>query len=346
MIRYWKTIVWAVLLFGSGCDLDPTMFSSEIPETPMVSIEPAEPGTMDMLSVVVETFTEINLTVNYDIQWYQNDTLRTDLHNSTFVPSSMTSKEDSWDVEVQGLAVNGEVTDVVSAGVIIKNRNPQIRASIIPKSPNTGDFLLLDLSYGDPDGDPVTTQIVWQRNGALESEFLDQIIVDASYTANGDVWTVTASATDSDNGASESVVSVLVGNQVPVVSGVSIDPSVPTEADVLGAVLDVYEPDNDPLVLQYDWYINGALLDIDNNSQLTGEVFNKGDEIWVEVAVSDGWIEPEWVISDSVTVQNTVPSILSAFIDPPNGTEDDVFGCMGVGWSDPDPADPELYYVE
>ena len=72
--------------------------------------------------------------------------------------------------------------------------------------------------------------------------------------------------------------------------------------------------------------------------------FDNGDAIVLEITVEDG-VGGTATQSLSATVQNSSPSVDSAFVTPDPAMASDLLECGGVGWMDAD-NDPESYDVE
>jgi len=87
------------------------------------------------------------------------------------------------------------------------------------------------------------------------------------------------------------------------------------------------------------WMLNGEELEIEG--PLTGEDFDKGDEI-VCVAYLDDGIETVTQKSHSVFVENTAPWVVGVNLSTNNPGPDDVLEAIPEGWWDDD-GDSEGY---
>ena len=158
----------------------------------------------------------------------------------------------------------------------------------------------------------------------------------AGMTANGvsgtsgDAWTTT-SATITET--------VVVSNNPPTASNVQISPSSPTSSDDITLTYTFSDQDSGDTEsgTTIQWSLNGAhqsqfdgLLTISSTSLL------KGDSWQAAVTPSDGEDFGATVNSNTITVLNSLPSISSATISPPNPTVDDDLTASISGEADND----------
>ena len=147
---------------------------------------------------------------------------------------------------------------------------------------------------------------------------------------SGDAWTTTSvSITET----------VVVSNNPPTASNVQISPSSPTSSDNILLTYTFSDQDSGDTESGtiIHWSQNGAhqpqfdgLMTISSSSLL------KGDSWLASVTPSDGEDLGATVNSDTVTVLNSLPSISSATISPPNPTVDDDLTASISGEADND----------
>lgn len=131
--------------------------------------------------------------------------------------------------------------------------------SITPSRPKDADDLVVSLVEPsvDPEGKNVRYRYVWFRNDSQLTNF-DQDTVPQKRTVDGDVWRVKVYPSDGTLEGEPGEAQVSVGtNQAPVLSNVTISPSAPNGGDTLKANVIASDPDDDPLVLHYRWFMNG-----------------------------------------------------------------------------------------
>ncbi|MEC7272372.1 MAG: choice-of-anchor V domain-containing protein [Candidatus Thermoplasmatota archaeon] len=147
---------------------------------------------------------------------------------------------------------------------------------------------------------------------------------------SGDAWTTTSvSITET----------VVVSNNPPTASNVQISPSSPTSSDDILLTYTFSDQDSGDVEsgTMIHWSQNGAhqpqfdgLMTISSTSLL------KGDSWQASVTPSDGEDFGATVNSNTVTVLNSLPSISSATISPPNPTVDDDLTASISGEADND----------
>ena len=147
---------------------------------------------------------------------------------------------------------------------------------------------------------------------------------------SGDAWATTSvSITET----------VVVSNNPPTASNVQISPSSPTSSDDILLTYTFSDQDSGDAEsgTMIHWSQNGAhqpqfdgLMTISSSSLL------KGDSWQASVTPSDGEDLGATVNSDTVTVLNSLPSISSATISPPNPTVDDDLTASISGEADND----------
>ncbi len=89
------------------------------------------------------------------------------------------------------------------------------------------------------------------------------------------------------------------------------------ETSTLDVEVVAWDPDGDPLNVTHWWYRNGAKLVLtENATTLTGVSFDKGDAIHVRAIAHDGQAYSTPLLSRTVTVRNSPPVIIDAYIWP------------------------------
>ena len=158
----------------------------------------------------------------------------------------------------------------------------------------------------------------------------------AGMTANG----VSGTSGDAWSTTSVSITeTVVVSNNPPTASNVQITPSSPTSSDDITLAYTFSDQDSGDTETgtTIHWSQNGAhqsqfdgLLTISSTSVL------KGDSWQASVTPSDGEDFGATVSSNTITVANSLPSIASAIISPPNPTSDDDLTASMSGETDND----------
>ncbi len=236
--------------------------------------------------------------------------------------------------EVAGITANGNggtsgdrwATNVVSVPENVPINNPPSASNVLlsPTDAKTTDVLTLSYSYSDPDGDAQSgTEITWYRDSqALPEGAIPGLSVPTSETLKGQEWYATVKPSDgSDFGSLVTSNVVTIENTAPSLSTPSITPSVADESDDLTVSYSASDDDQEPLVIEIQWYLDGVLIsEFENDTTIPSIATREGDEWRVEVTASDG---EDFVSSSSQIITigeifqpNNPPEISSLVILP------------------------------
>ena len=300
-----------------------------------VSITPAEPTTIDDLTVNLDQLAEDENddVLSYRYAWFRDGGLLAELDDVT-VPAARTKKGEEWRVEVT--AFDGKLVSetAASAAVTIANTAPTLTLSIAADRVGTEDDIVASVETGDIDEDTVSTEISWSRNGSPIT--LDSLTVPASMTAKGDIWEVTVTPTDGEDEGISQTLAARVINTAPEALGATLTPSEVTEASEVRCLSQGWrDVDGDEADYFVSWVINGEETGAPG-AVLTGEWFDKGDTISCILVPWDGEDEGPPVTSESVTVQNSAPWVAAAHLDPAAPTTTDDLTVVVDSVEDPD----------
>lgn len=162
------------------------------PTTPEVHIEPAEPRTLDDLSVVIDVESTDPLAagaITYEHRWLRDaeDTGET----GTTIASARTAKGQTWTVEVTPVTADDRRGPPATASVTILNTPPTIRTvGLSSYRPVVDDTLTAFAgSVSDVDGDTVTVRYRWLIDGAAASPTTRQLgLTDATAPAGSEIF--------------------------------------------------------------------------------------------------------------------------------------------------------------
>lgn len=237
------------------------------------------------------------------------------------------------------------ITRLVPVVALLACNQPpaQPTVSITPAAPTTLDALTAVYEGAeDPNGDPVTVSLRWYRDEEAQPGLDDVEVVPIASTTKGQAWRVIVTPTDGSaiGDGGEATTTIL---NSPATVDLSIDPEAPSTFDVVRAVAEANDADRDNTTLRYEWSVNGSVTNIDSTS-LPADRTEKG-QVWeVSVSADDGEGEGE-PATVSFTIENSVPSALTARITPSDPDKLSTLACEGDGWSDPD-GDDEAYRTE
>ncbi len=160
----------------------------------------------------------------------------------------------------------------------------------------------------DPDGDPLTYEIVWLLDG-LETAVKGERFP-AHLLRSGALLTARIVASDGERTGSPALAQARVGDTAPGAPRVSLDPVTPGRTDAVRARLDApaEDPDGDPVVYHTRWIVDGQPRNVPLSSALLpGTLFRKHQKIEVEVRAFDGRREGAPARA-SATSRNTAPT--------------------------------------
>jgi hypothetical protein len=246
-----------------------------------------------------------------------------------------------------GLGLSGLA--LVAAACNQPPTGPEVR--IEPAEPTTLEDLqvVFDSEPTDPNDDPISIVYAWEvrePGGAsfVTADFQGET-VPAGRTEKGQSWRVTVTVTDGETTAAvteEASAEVTIANTPAEITEVRITPLKGVDTfGTLTATASADDVDGDQPQIDLTWYVDGTALDVEGN-RLTGEFFDKNQEVWVEAVAVDGASESEPVASNRVTIANTPPSIEGAVIGPEELVEDAILTCEPVGWFDADGDMPNI----
>lgn len=220
------------------------------------------------------------------------------------------------------------------AEVKTKTNSPPVitSVSILPEKPTKESELNLSIQSKDPDGDPITYQYQWLRNG-------EEIIGEKQNTLKkgnfkkGDVIRVRVTPSDGKaNGIPFLSPPLQILNSPPIIKEIWIEPKLPYVTDRLKANVKSFDPDGDFIYYTYQWEKNGTILNEERAEFLEKGQFKKGDSIAVIVTPDDREILGTPKKSEPLAISNSPPLIVSS---PPTSVEKSTY-IYKVEANDPD----------
>ena len=222
------------------------------------------------------------------------------------------------------------------------NTPPVITAvNILPEKPIQGSELSLSIQSQDPDGDPVIYSFQWIKND-------EEMIGETKNSLSGKTFKkgelIRVKVTPSDgkvNGKPFLSAPTRILNSRPVIQEVWIEPKVAYVTDRLKANLKSSDQDGDFIYYTYQWEKNGVVLNEEREEYLEIGQFKKGDAIAVLVTPDDRETSGVPKRSETLTLSNSAPLILSS---PPTSVEKTTY-IYQVRANDPD-NDPITYTLK
>ncbi|MFK7927337.1 MAG: hypothetical protein AB8H79_04065 [Myxococcota bacterium] len=302
------------------CSLALFTACNQAPEGLAIEIGPNAATTTDDLVLNITTQAidpNASDEVTLQIAWSVDGDGVSDLAGERTVPADRTKKGEEWEVSI--VATDGKSpAEPVTASVIIANTPPVTTVTVGPDAPVANNDLTAEALGTDADGEDLTVRYTWTQNGSTTSE--GGARVDASKTRKGDVWTVTATMSDDEADSEPATASVTVANSTPSVGAARISPLKVYEASVLTCLGAGWKDPDEEDVEAYDvrWRVNGSLASTE--PELTGEDFDRGDEVICELTPVDDTSAGEPVRSAGALVRNTPPVIVGGSVTPERPT--------------------------
>ena len=217
-------------------------------------------------------------------------------------------------------------------GAAPTNQAPVVDAVTINQtSPHTSDTLSAAVTSHDPDGDTLTTQYQWTKNGTDIPGATNPTLntATAGNGDRGDVMRVRVTVSDASLTSTPlTSAPVTILNTAPSAS-VALDDHAPGTNATLTATATKTDLDGDTVALTYVWKVNGATRQTTTTTSLT-DTFdlsqagngNNGQSVSVTVTPNDGTVDGA-PVTDSATVGNAVPVVDTVVIDQASPHTDD-----------------------
>ncbi|MBD3185135.1 PKD domain-containing protein [Candidatus Poribacteria bacterium] len=193
--------------------------------------------------------------------------------------------------------------------------------TITPENPTGNDSLTGSYEYHDPEENPESelTEIKWYKNGAVQTNYNNVLIIPSESVAKGDEWLFTVKPHDGYNyGQVQASGTLVIGNIPPAADNLKISPDVPFTYDELIAGYDFSDEDGDSEgVSIINWYKDGQIQNDHDNKITILPVYTAKTQVWYfTVKPYDGSGYGEIKTSSSVTIRNSSPVASNPLINP------------------------------
>ena len=190
-----------------------------------------------------------------------------------------------------------DTSDTAAQGGSSDNQAPSApEVRIMPPSPSPSEDLLCQRIQDsvDPEGQTVTYQISWEKDGQPTSQATDRVA--AELTSADQSWVCIQIASDGQRESlpGRDTVLIVQENRPPEAPEVRISPSAPGENHGLECLVieESDDPDGDTVVYSYAWTVNGESSD-QVDAVVSSEQTSQGDSWTCTVTPSDGELEGE-----------------------------------------------------
>lgn len=340
-------LVSVVVVLALGCNTEPSSLLVQIvPDTD--EVDPAR-GIRGSDGLRVQRLSEARDldgdTLTYRYTWSMDGQVQSDL-TSEVVPADRIARDQVWTVEV--VATDGKLDgEAASDEITVQNTPPVATASAEVTTVVSTESLSITGSAEDADGDEVTVEYYWTRDG--EGTPLDGPTVPASFTYPGETWIGHVVGNDGTDRSEPATVTYEIENGVPVVRDVRFTEEVIAVDTELAVLVDAFDADRQPLELTYTWTVDGTQVasGVDVTRLPLGR-YAKDQRVEVTVVADDGVDESE-PVSASTVVVNTPPTAPEVTILPEEPIPGiDPMRCSVVTPStdvDGDPVDYEIVWT-
>ena len=222
---------------------------------------------------------------------------------------------------------------------------------IDPGDPTTSDDLRCLITQGsaDPEGQPIEYIYTWYRDGVPTLIDTDEVFSDQ--TTNLEEWTCEVVATDGTLESNAAIDVVQIGNTLPTIDDAILSPDPGFETStMLCEGVGFADTDGDPEGWLATWYVDGLPVPGVVDIELDGTWFDKGQDVWCELAPFDGFEAGVPALSNTVGILNSAPTAPTISVVPaPAATIDQDITCLlDVEATDPDGdivTNPDSYEV-
>jgi hypothetical protein len=150
---------------------------------------------------------------------------------------------------------------------------------------------------------PVAQEVRWKVNG-MNVAGGDRL--SPSLFRTGDKIAATVIVKAEKGTFSVETPQVTAVKSLPSVTDVRLDPAVMRKGDTVRAVVQVENPDENPLSIRYTWFVDDVQVKGDSPERTLGDV-RKGSWIHVMVVPNDGRSDGSWKYSPKYKVGNALP---------------------------------------
>ncbi|MFW9915457.1 MAG: DUF2341 domain-containing protein [Candidatus Thorarchaeota archaeon] len=207
--------------------------------------------------------------------------------------------------------------------------DPPIASNVAfaPSLVRSNESLQLSYDYSDIDDDvEAGTQIRWYKNGELQSDYNDFLIIPAAALIKGDQWNATVTPKDGrDFGVPTWSPTITVQNVAPEVLALDFAnhtyAAFLVEDEDLNVSYTFSDNDNDPDASIIHWYINGVYNATYDNKTLIPANQTRPAEVWsFEILPFDGTDYGSLIKSQEMTIESR-PKIDDYWISPQKDME-------------------------
>ena len=316
----WKTTVTPSDGSDSGTPLtsNTLTIANTIPSLTTPLIQPTNPSTNDALSFNSTSSDADFDSVHFDVRWFLNGVLVSEVNDMETLPSFATREGELWTVDVRANDSEDASQWASSAAVSIgggpTNTAPAATSvELNPATIYTTDDFSVNYSFSDLDGDgEVDYEINWFLNNASFAFAENSMSIPSIFTEKGQNWYAKVRVNDGTEWSSwTSSNTLLVQNTAPITESISLSHSDAKTSDSISVEFTMSDEDDDTESnSDITWWNNGIQQpSLTGSTTLPAESTLKG-EIWtVMVNAGDGTDVSTTSLSANVTILNSAPTV-------------------------------------
>ncbi|MDF1565594.1 MAG: hypothetical protein P1V51_21330 [Deltaproteobacteria bacterium] len=259
------------------------------------------------------------------------------------VPPSATRKGERWRFRISDPADGEQAITFEAPEVTIRNTPPTSPGILLgPEEARSGEPIELRVvqAAADVDGEALTYEHAWWRNGEPVSLPPDATRAPGEQVRKGDEWTVEVRARDSEDRSVPARATLRVANTPPPGAPLALFPAAPRVTEAIEARVTIPEADvdGDPLHPHYAWRIDGVAVGRPSaEGTLPAGLAGKHQLVEVRLTLDDGEVEGP-ATEARVEVANTPPGAPGVAIAPARPRTGEA---LRARITEP-PADPDL----
>ncbi len=231
---------------------------------------------------------------------------------SVTITAVMASPTDAITCTVTAMDASGGTATGSDAVELLNSIPTATDVSVSPDPAYTGDILSCSYTFEDADGDGDETFFQWTVGSTTMAEAGSTL---SGGFSGGDSVRCKACPNDGRETGPCGSYAFVVANTAPIVTLVTLSPSVVRTNDTLAATVTSSDADGDVVEVGYAWFVNGELLASGGADLDGGVAFDRGDEVYVVVTPTDGAASGEPVSSETIVVGNSGPSAPVVAVD-------------------------------
>ena len=222
------------------------------------------------------------------------------------------------------------LTALSSFGLYI-NTPPEVNDIELSPNPAFGGDSITASVVGsvDVDGDPISFDYAWRKNGSLTSHTTS--VIASSLTMAGEVWSVEVTPNDGFVDGVMVSADLIIQNTAPEVTSIQISPSSAYNDEMITCVASVFDPD-ETLIPSYTWTVAGVDY-IGDTLDLSTTMAMPESEIICTVSVTDHAGESA---EDTATLilSNRQPTLSNSSISPSIAYSNSELTCISTASDD------------